>query len=92
MKKVNIKVCCGNKCSERGAVRILEELQDKFDESSVEISKCLDYCERAPTVIADDKIYFECRTKDIAERIKKDSGLPITEIKIEDLHLDDDLI
>jgi NADH:ubiquinone oxidoreductase subunit E len=87
-----IKVCCGNKCSEKGAVRILDELQNTLTDADVQISKCLDYCERAPIVIAKEKIYYECRTKDIAEKIINEDGVPLVKIKIEDLQLDDDLL
>lgn len=84
-----IKICCGNKCSERGAVRMMEEIQDKIGSNQIEMTKCQDYCEDGPNVIYENKIYHSCRPKDIVDKLESGSGIPIKTIKIDDLPLDE---
>jgi NADH:ubiquinone oxidoreductase subunit E len=92
MEKSIIKVCCGNKCSERGSVRIFEEIENAFGDDSVEMVKCLNYCELAPNVEYDGKLYHEARTKTIVDRLRNQDGTIIKKLSIDDLKLDDDLL
>lgn len=88
MEKSKIKVCCGNKCSERGSMRILEEVEEHFGVDSVEMVECMKYCELAPNVECKGKMYHESSTKTIVERLKKEDGREQKELSYEDLDLD----
>ncbi len=89
MSEDKIKVCCGNKCSDRGALRILETIEKEFGRDRVEMVECMGYCEIGPNVVSGEKIYHECRAKTICERLKKSDGVPMNKITIDDLNLDD---
>lgn len=91
----------GPHCSFRNSHRILEVLENFFglrageknEKVDLDICRCTDNCDFGPNVVENDNIlYTDAKTKNIVERIEKNEGKPIVPFKIEDLHLDDDLL
>jgi NADH:ubiquinone oxidoreductase subunit E len=99
-KQKNIRVCCGRNCSRENPERLMEILEEHFKtprgtatpEVDLDFRSCTGYCELGPNIVVDEKIYHHSKTKDIAERIEKETGSTITKLSIDDLHLDEDLL
>ncbi len=96
-----LRVCVGPHCSFRGSHRILEVLEKFFgvqagvpnEKVDLDVCRCTDNCDWGPNVVEDDKlIYNEATTKDIAERITRGEGKPMTPLSYDDLKLDEDLV
>ena len=87
-----IKICMGNKCCDRGATRIFDKLKSDFGEEAIETTGCMGYCENGPNVIHNDKIFQNCRTSEITDKIKSGDGIDIKKLEFEDLGLNDDML
>lgn len=71
---------------------MLQTIEEAFGPESADMVECMGFCELAPNVEADDRIYHECRSKNIVARINNHEGKEIKKLTIEDLRLDDDLL
>ena len=94
MKK--IRVCQGPHCSYRKSNRVLDALRAYFTSNNdidLNCCPCTGFCEQGPNVVVNDElVYCFADPKTIGEKVKRNEGAKISELKIEDLKLDDDLL
>lgn len=98
LKTGTIRVCTGKACTEHGGAKITEALVVKAREirkttgAEVDLAPCacVGYCEKAPTVLVDDRILItNADPATVWDKVERRDGQDIRKMSLDELTKDD---
>ncbi len=78
-KPTAVKICCGHRCSSRGANQIMEkiekEIKSEADDYNLEFTSCLGCCDFGPNMLVNDNFVLGVTKYTVMDEIKKASQI-----------------